>query len=55
MGGNFASQKEKKRITNLKQCVGIYGGGGGGWGEYLADLLEHLRKKLDRYKAKSAN
>ena len=34
MGGNFASQKEKKRITNLKQCVGIYGGGGGAGGVF---------------------
>lgn len=50
MGGNFASQKEKKESLTWSNVLEFMGGG-----EYLADLLEHLRKKLDRYKTKSAN
>lgn len=53
MGGNFASQKEKKNDLLEAMCWNLWVRGGGEM--YLADLLEHLRKKLDRYKAKSAN
>lgn len=54
MGGNFASQKEKKNDSLEAICWNLWVRWGWG-GIHLADLLEHLRKKLDRYKAKSAN